>query len=69
MTNVFVKRLWKSVKYKDAYLKAYDPVSATKASLANYLNFYNAHRPHQSLDGKALDTIYFANLPQEKIAV
>ena len=66
--NVFVERLWKSVKYEEVYLKAYDSVSAAKASLGTYLNFYNARRPHQTLDGKTPDTIYFGGLSQERIA-
>jgi len=66
--NVFVERLWKSVKYEEVYLKAYDSVSAAKASLGTYLAFYNTRRPHQSLDGKTPDAIYFAGLPQESIA-
>ena len=49
--NVFVERLWKSVKYEEVYLKAYDSVSAAKVSLGKYLTFYNTRRPHQSLDG------------------
>lgn len=66
--NVFVERLWKSVKYEEVYLKAYDSVSIAKASLGTYLNFYNIRRPHQSLDGNTPDAIYFAGLPQESIA-
>jgi putative transposase len=66
--NVFVERLWKSVKYEEVYLKAYDSVSVAKASLRTYLAFYNTRRPHQSLDGKTPDAIYFAGLPQERIA-
>jgi putative transposase len=66
--NVFVERLWKSVKYEEVYLKAYDSVSAAKASLGNYLAFYNTRRPHQSLDGKTPDAIYFAGLQQPSIA-
>ena len=66
--NVFVERLWKSVKYEEVYLKAYDSVSAAKVNLGNYLAFYNTRRPHQSLDGKTPDAIYFAGLPQEEIA-
>ena len=66
--NVFVERLWKSVKYEEVYLKAYDSVSAAKASLGNYLAFYNTRRPHQSLDGKTPDAIYFAGLSQERVA-
>jgi putative transposase len=66
--NVFVERLWKSVKYEEVYLKAYDSVSEAKANLGTYFDFYNTRRPHQSLDGKTPDEIYFAGLPQEAIA-
>lgn len=44
--NVFVERLWRSVKYEDVYLKAYDGVSEARQSLAAYFEFYNARRPH-----------------------
>ena len=66
--NVFVERLWKSVKYEEVYLKAYDSVSAAKAGLGAYLAFYNTRRPHRTLDGKTPDAIYFGGLPQERIA-
>ena len=66
--NVFVERLWKSVKYEEVYLKAYDSVSEAKANLGGYLNFFNTRRPHQSLDGKTPETIYYAGLPHERIA-
>ena len=66
--NVFVERLWRSVKYEEVYLRAYDSVSEAKAYLGRYFNFYNARRPHQSLDGQTPDEIYFNNLPQEKLA-
>ena len=66
--NVFVERLWKSVKYEEVYLKAYDTVAAARLSIGMYLSFYNARRPHQSLDGKTPDTFYFENLPPMKIA-
>ena len=66
--NVFVERLWKSVKYEEVYLHAYDSVSEAKAGLRRYFDFYNARRPHQSLDGQTPDEIYFNNLPQEKRA-
>ena len=66
--NVFVERLWKSVKYEEVYLKAYDSVSDAKANLGVYLDFFNTRRPHQSLDGKTPDTIYYAGLPQQRIA-
>ena len=66
--NVFIERLWKSVKYEEVYLRAYDSVSEAKASLARYFGFYNTRRPHQALDGKTPDEIYFSSLQQEKIA-
>jgi putative transposase len=66
--NVFVERLWRSVKYEEVYLRAYDSVSQAKASLGAYLGFYNSRRPHQALDGKCPDAVYFQNLPQERRA-
>ena len=57
--NVFVERLWKSVKYEEVYLRAYDSVGEARASLGRYLNFYNSQRPHSSLDRKTPDEAYF----------
>ena len=50
--NVFVERLWRSVKYEEVYLRAYDSVSEARASIGRYLTFYNGRRPHSSLDGR-----------------
>jgi putative transposase len=47
--NVFVERLWRSVKYEEVYLRAYDSVGEARASLGRYLDFYNGVRPHQAL--------------------
>jgi putative transposase len=58
--NVFVERLWRSVKYEEVYLHAYDSVSEARASIARYLTLYNARRPHSSLDGRTPDEAYFA---------
>ena len=66
--NVFVERLWRSVKYEDVYLKAYDGVSAARVCLAAYFEFYNARRPHQSLDGRTPDMVYFSSLPPMQAA-
>ncbi|WP_224001182.1 IS3 family transposase [Aureimonas sp. SA4125] len=57
--NVFVERLWKSVKYEEVYLRAYETVSHARASLARYLDFYNGGRPHSSLGRKTPDHAYF----------
>ena len=61
--NVFVERLWKSVKYEEVYLNAYDTVAEARASLGRYLDFYNRQRPHSSLDRKTPDEAYFIPLP------
>ncbi|HYA73476.1 MAG TPA: IS3 family transposase [Roseiarcus sp.] len=57
--NVFVERLWRTVKYEEVYLKAYDSVSEARASIGRYLIFYNEGRPHSSLDGRTPDEAYF----------
>ena len=61
--NVFVERLWRSVKYEEVYLRAYDSVSEARASIGRYLDFYNSRRPHSSLDGITPDQAYFTPLP------
>ena len=66
--NVFVERLWKSVKYEEVYLHAYDTVDAARRSIGAYLNFYNERRPHSALDGNTPDTMYFNNAPLKQAA-
>ncbi len=67
--NVFIGRLWKSVKYEEVYLRAYDSVSHAKASLSRYLTFYNQRRPHTALDRLTPDQVYFNQpLPLPKAA-
>jgi putative transposase len=61
--NVFVERLWKSIKYEEVYLRAYDNVSDARDSIGRYLDFYNGRRPHSSLDGMTPDRAYFSPLP------
>jgi len=62
-SNVFVERLWKSVKYEDVYLKAYETVSDARAGISHYIDFYNTRRPHRAHGGHTPDMIYFATLP------
>ena len=57
--NVFVERLWKSIKYEEVYLHAYDSVSEARRGLERYLIFYNYHRPHSTLDGSTPYEVYF----------
>jgi putative transposase len=62
--NVFVERLWRSVKYEEVYLRAYDSVGEARMSIGRYLAFYNRKRPHSSLDARTPDHAYFDGLPQ-----
>ncbi|MBX3704868.1 MAG: IS3 family transposase [Steroidobacteraceae bacterium] len=66
--NVFVERLWRSVKYERVYLKAYDSVSAARADIADYMGWYNARRAHSSLNEATPDEHYFAKLPAQPLA-
>ena len=66
--NVFVERLWRTIKYEEVYLRAYDSVSTAKANLARYIAFYNERRPHRNLDGHTPDHVYFNQLPLAKAA-
>ena len=66
--NVFVERLWRSVKYEEVYLRAYDTVSDARASIGRYFSFYNTQRPHSSLDRQTPDQAYFNRLPQIAVA-
>ena len=66
--NVFVERLWRSVKYEEVYLRAYDSVGDARTSLGRYLAFYNAIRPHSSLDARTPDNAYFNPLPHSVAA-
>ena len=61
--NVFVERLWRTIKYEEVYLRAYETVSEARASIGRYLEFYNRRRPHSSLDRQTPDQAYFNTLP------
>jgi putative transposase len=66
--NVFVARVWRSVKYEEVYLKAYESVSHARRSIGDYINLYNQRRPHSSLEDRTPDEAYFATLPAIKSA-
>jgi putative transposase len=66
--NVFIERLWKSVKYEEVYLRAYETVSHARQSLGRYFDFYNTRRPHSALDRKTPDKVYYPSLPLPKAA-
>jgi putative transposase len=60
LDNIFIERLWRSVKYEDIYLKDYATVPQLEVGLANYFSLYNDERPHQSLDYHTPAEIHFA---------
>lgn len=66
--NVFVERLWRTIKYERVYLRAYDSVSAARADLAQFIDWYNTARPHSNLDDQTPDQAYWALLPVMKAA-
>ena len=61
--NVFVERFWRTIKYEEVYLHAYDSVADARQSISRYLAFYNARRPHTALDQHTPDQAYFEPLP------
>jgi putative transposase len=67
--NVFVERLWRSVKCEALYLKAYDTVAAARQSLAPCFEIYNARRLHQADDERTPDMVYFRMLRPMQAAV
>jgi putative transposase len=62
--NVFVERIWKSIKYEEVYLHAYNSVSEARARIGKYIEFYNSMRPHSSLKALTPDQVYFNRLPE-----
>jgi len=66
--NVFVERLWRSVKYEEIYLKAYSSIAEARRELGVYFEFYNNRRRHQGLDERTPDEVYLTTLPQRRIA-
>jgi putative transposase len=65
--NVFVERFWRSIKYEEIYLHAYDSVSEARNRIGQYIQFFNSRRPHSSLQAQTPDQVYF-NRPQEQLA-
>ena len=66
--NVFVERLWKTIKYEEIYLHAYDTVSGARAGIGKYLSFYNQRRPHTEHGGETPDAMYFGNIEYDNVA-
>ena len=66
--NVFVERLWRSVKYEDVYLRAYETAAALRDGLTRYFDFYNTRRRHSALDRRTPDAVYFEQEPPDLAA-
>lgn len=66
--NVVVERFWRTIKYEEIYLRAYANVPEARAGIGQYIQFFNAGRPHSSLDGRTPDEAYFNQLPSMVIA-
>jgi len=66
--NVFIERLWRTVKYEEVYLHAYESIAQATQRLTLYFAFYNQRRPHTALDGRTPDDAYFTALPEKKAA-
>jgi putative transposase len=62
--NVFVERIWRTIKYEEVYLRAYDSVHDARTSLGKYIEFYNQTRPHSSLKGKTPNQVHINRLPE-----
>jgi len=68
MDNVFIERLWRSVKYEEVYLKGYESIPEARRELAAYFDFYNLRRRHQGLGDKTPDQVYWSTLRTEQTA-
>ena len=68
MDNIFIERLWRSVKYEEVYVKEYDSVSDLIKSLKVYFEFYNNERPHAGLGGMTPAEIYEGGMGLQKAA-
>jgi putative transposase len=66
--NIFIERLWKTVKYEEVYLKAYESITHARKELNKFFDRYNIRRPHQGLDERTPDEVYWSMLPKAKDA-
>ena len=67
--NIFIERPWKTFKYDEVYLKAYESISHAKKELAKFVDRHNTRRPHQGLNDRTPDEVYWAMLPKARDAV
>ena len=67
--NIFIERLWKTVKYHEVYLKAYESITHARKELTKFFERYNTRRPHQGLHDRTPDEVYYSTLPVARNAV
>ena len=68
LDNVFIERLWRSVKYEEVYLKAYESIQEARKALGAYFDLHNMRRRHQGLDNRTPDEVYWSMLHKEQQA-
>ena len=68
MDNVFIERLWRSLKYECVFLNAFETGSDARAGIGRWIDYYNTNRPHSALDGRTPDEAYAIDTEQEKLA-
>lgn len=68
LDNVFIERLWRSVKYEEVYLKAYGSIAEARKELGAYFDLYNMRRRHQGLNNRTPDEVYWSTLRKEQQA-
>ena len=59
--NIFIERFWRTIKYEEVYLRAYESINAARCHIIKYLEFYNGRRPHSSLADRTPDRAYFGS--------
>ena len=69
MDNIVIERFWKTVKYQEVYLKAYESIAHAKKELMKFFDRYNARRPHQGLNDQTPDEVYWSTLLKERKAI
>ena len=68
LDNVYVERLWRSLKQEEVYRRAYETVSEARKGIADYLRYFNEERPHQGLDNRTPDDVFYKRKPLPRAA-
>ena len=69
LDNVYVERLWRSLKQEEVYRRAYETVAEARKGIADYLRYFNEERPHQGLDNRTPDDVFYKRKPLPKAAI